>query len=161
MSDHMDSPVIRVMTPDDRALVEDFFCADERGERRFFNVDRGNEMTVLRYLDGELPNHLYWIAVDETPDGTKMAGLAFIWDKNTCIPWFGIAVAEGWKGKHLGRRLLGAVREHCEQTGCGGIMLTTAHDNVRGQGLYERCGFERLGEHVNGELFYLLRFPKE
>ena len=41
----------------------------------------------------------------------------------------------------------------------GGILLTTAQDNVRGQGLYEHCGFEKLGVAKNGEFQYVLRFP--
>jgi hypothetical protein len=30
---------------------------------------------------------------------------------------------------------------------------------VRGQGLYEHCGFEKLGVAKNGEFQYVLRFP--
>jgi RimJ/RimL family protein N-acetyltransferase len=122
----------------------------------FFNVDRGNEKTALDFTDGKLPEHLYFMAVDEA-DPTP-AGIAFLWDKSKRVPWFGIAVAEKYKGKHLGRRLIAAVRDYCEERGCGGILLTTHKNNLRAQRLYEHCGFERLGVHTSGELLYLLRF---
>ena len=148
--------VIRNLTGDDRELVEAFFAQMGEESASFFNVDRGNERTALDYVDGKLPNHLYFVAMDET-DPTP-AGIAFLWDKDTRIPWFGIAVAEKHKGKHLGRRLIAAVRDYCAEKGCGGILLTTHQNNLRAQRLYEHCGFVRIGVHTNGELLYLLRF---
>ena len=43
------------------------------------------------------------------------------------------------------RGLVAAVRDYCQTEGCGGILLTTHKNNLRGQRLYEHCGFERLG----------------
>lgn len=153
---YTDSLVIRRVTSEDRERIEDFFAQMGEESTAFFNVDRGNERTALDYVDGKLPEHLYFMALDE--DDPTPAGIAFIWDKNTRIPWFGIAVAEKHKGKHLGRRLIAAVRDYCVEKGCGGILLTTHQNNLRAQRLYEHCGFERLGVHTNGELLYLLRF---
>ena len=150
---------IRVIDKNDRALVEAFFAQMGEESASFFNVNRGNEKTALAYIEGKLPYHLYFMAIDEAEN--KPAGIAFIWDKNTSVPWFGIAIAEEYKGRRLGGRLIETVRAYCEAQGMGGILLTTAKDNLRGQRLYERCGFERFGMHENGELLYLLRFTDE
>ena len=153
---YVDSLVIRQVTAADRGRIEAFFAQMGEESASFFNVDRGNEKTALDFTDGKLPEHLYFMAVDG--DDPTPAGIAFLWDKSTRIPWFGIAVAEKHKGKHLGRRLIAAVRDYCEERGCGGILLTTHKNNLRAQRLYEHCGFERLGVHTGGELLYLLRF---
>ncbi|MBP3332776.1 MAG: GNAT family N-acetyltransferase [Clostridia bacterium] len=163
MDYNIDRLAIRRLEKGDRQLVIEFF--DQMGEESasFFNRKRGsgNEKRTLDYLDDKKPDHIFWLAVDETEDGPKMAGYVFIWDKDSKVPWLGIAVAEAWKGHHLGRRLIATVREYCESIGCGGILLTTAQNNFRGQGLYEHCGFERLGVHPSGEFLYLLRFPNK
>jgi RimJ/RimL family protein N-acetyltransferase len=152
----VDALSIRQVTAADRGRIEAFFAQMGEESASFFNVDRGNEKTALDFTDGKLPEHLYFMAVDEA-DPTP-AGIAFLWDKSKRVPWFGIAVAEKYKGKHLGRRLIAAVRDYCEERGCGGILLTTHKNNLRAQRLYEHCGFERLGVHTSGELLYLLRF---
>ena len=159
MEINIDELTIRLVTPQDRDRVERFFASLGEEGTGFLNRGRGNEKTALAYCDGEKPNSLYWAAVHQTEDGEEFVGLTFIWDKDPMIPWFGIGVSEAWKGHHLGRRLIAAVREHCEAAGCGGILLTTAQNNFRGQGLYEHCGFEKLGVHTSGEFQYLLRFP--
>ncbi len=154
---------IRIMenTPYDRAMVERFFAQMGEDSASFFNRGRGNEKRTLSWFDGERSDHIFWIAVAKNDAGEEeIAGYVFIWNKESKIPWLGIAVAEQWKGRHLGRRLIGAVREHCEANGCGGILLTTAQNNFRGQGLYERCGFEKLGTYHDGEILYCLRFPQ-
>ena len=156
----VESLPIRRMKAEDRPLVEKFFAQMGEESASFFNRGHGNENRTLKFCDGQLPDHVFWIAEAQTESGPAIAGLVFIWDKDSKIPWLGIAVAEEWKGRHLGRRLIAAVREHCEGRGCGGILLTTAQTNFRGQGLYERCGFERLGVHPSGEFLYLLRFPQ-
>ncbi len=146
-------------TEHDRALVVDFFAQMGEESASFFNMGQGNERLTLSWCDGKVNDQIFWIAVGEDADGKEeIAGYVFLWNITSKLPWLGIAVAEKWKGRHLGRRLIGAAREHCEEAGCGGIFLTTAQNNFRGQGLYERCGFERLGVHSSGEFLYCLRF---
>ena len=94
----------------------------------------------------------------DTPDGEEIAGLVFLWKKFTKVPWLGIGVTERWKGRHLGRRLMATAAAWAESVGAGGILLTTAPENVRGQGLYERMGYERIGTYHDGEFLYLLTF---
>lgn len=161
MEHNIDELRIRLMKPEDRDRVVRFFS--ELGEEgsTFFNRHGGNERGTMEFFDGKRPDRIYWVAVADTSEGEKVVGLSFIWDKDSQIPWFGIGITEEWKGRHLGRRLIATVRAHCESVGCGGILLTTAQDNLRGQRLYEHCGFERLGVHHSGEFLYLLRFPNQ
>ncbi|MBE6658213.1 MAG: GNAT family N-acetyltransferase [Ruminococcaceae bacterium] len=160
MNYNIDELEIRQMEMRDRPLVQAFFAQMGEESTSFFNRGHGNENRTLAWFDGKKPDHIFWIAVAKNDKGEEeIAGYVFIWDKDSKIPWLGIAVAEAWKGRHLGRRLIAAVRAHCESVGCGGILLTTAQHNFRGQGLYEHCGFERLGVHHDGEFLYLLRFP--
>lgn len=149
---------IRPLIPEDRSRVEVFFSKLGTEGAGFFS---GNKKRTLSYCDGKLPDHIFWAAVADTEEGEEIAGIVFLWDKESMVPWLGIGITEEWKGRHLGRRLMQTARDWCESVGAGGILLTTAVDNLRGQGLYERCGYEKLGQYLDGEFLYLLRFPNQ
>jgi ribosomal protein S18 acetylase RimI-like enzyme len=85
----------------------------------------------------------------------------FLWDMATGVPSLGIAIAEDYKGRHLGRRLIAFAHDHAKKQGKGGVMLTTDYANLRGQGLYERMGYEKLGTSTLGSFLYLYRFKTE
>lgn len=157
----IDSLKIRLLVPEDREKAGVFFSKLGEEGAGFFNCGRSNEIRTYDFCDGKLPDHIFWAAVHENGGEEEIVGIVFLWDRWSMIPWLGIGITEEWKGRHLGRRLIGAAREYCEQIGAGGILLTTAVDNVRGQGLYERCGFEKLGMHQCGEYQYLLRFANQ
>lgn len=89
-----------------------------------------------------------------------MVGYVFVWDTHTGVPWLGTAVAADWKGRHLGRRLIEHAHAYAKERGAGGVLLTTAIANIRGQGLYERMGYQRLGMHKDGAFLYLYRFEE-
>ena len=112
-------------------------------------------------MNGEKPRRIYWVAVTDTSDGEEIVGLVFLFDIDTKIPWLGIGVAEKWTGRHLGRRLMTVAKEWAESVGAGGIMLTTDPENIKGQRLYERMGYTRIGNYTNGEFLYLLTLPNE
>lgn len=152
---------IRLVTPDDREKLYRFFRRLGEEGSTFFNRGGGNETGAYAFLDGKLPNHIYWAAVADAPEGEEIAGIVFLWRKDTKVPWLGIGIAEPWKGRHLGRRLMTTAREWAQAAGAGGICLTTAPTNFRGQGLYERMGYERIGTYHDGEFLYLLTLPNE
>ena len=66
---------IRLVTPEDREKIYNFFrqMGDEGGT--FFNRNGGNERGTYMFLNGERPNHIYWAAVADTEDGEEIAGL--------------------------------------------------------------------------------------
>ncbi|MCL2352665.1 MAG: GNAT family N-acetyltransferase, partial [Firmicutes bacterium] len=87
----------------DKPLVEAFFAQMGGESRGFFNRGRGNEYSALAYFSPEgRPNTAYFLA----EDNGRMAGYVFLWDLDKSVPWLGIAVAEDWKGRHLGRELM-------------------------------------------------------
>ncbi|MCR5484191.1 MAG: GNAT family N-acetyltransferase [Clostridiales bacterium] len=149
---------VRLFTPEDRDMVQEFF--DQMGEETvfFFNRNHRNEIRTMKYFSNEQPNHIFWAATVNKDGKELMVGLAFIWDIDKKIPWFGIAVREEYKGRHVGRLLISEVKKYVASQGGGGILLTTAQTNTRAQTLYEHCGFERFGVHLRGELLYLFRF---
>ena len=161
MEKSIDDLKIRLITPEDREKIYNFFrqLGEEGGT--FFNRNNGNENGTYAFLDGKQPNRIYWAAVADTPEGEEIAGIVFLWKKNTKVPWLGIGITEKWKGRHLGRRLMTTAKQWSQSVGAGGICLTTATTNVRGQGLYERMGYERIGVHNSGEYLYLLTLPNE
>ena len=149
-----DGIVFRRMVPGDLAGVQSFF--DDMGQESaaFFNVGRGNEKRVMEFFANDKKDHVFWVAETEN----VIVGLAFIWDIGSRVPWFGVAVRDGWQGRSIGSGIVRAVCELCREEGRGGILLRTAENNLRARALYEKCGFENIGLHPSGELLYLKRF---
>ena len=152
---------IRPLVPEDRAGVEAFYRGLGEEGTYFFNRRGGNERGTYEYIDGGKPNQIYWVAAIDTPEGEEIAGLVFLFNKKTKVPWLGIGVSEKWKGRRIGGHLMEAAREWAESVGAGGIMLSTAPENIRAQRLYERMGYVNIGTQENGELLYLLAFQNE
>ncbi|MBQ4353387.1 MAG: GNAT family N-acetyltransferase [Clostridia bacterium] len=161
MEYNIDALRIRLLVPEDKEKVRVFFSKLGEEGGTFFNRNRGNEGRTVSFCEGGRPDHIFWAAVHDTDAGEEIVGIVFLWNKENMVPWLGIGITEEWKGRHLGRRLIAAAREYCESVGAGGILLTTAQNNFRGQGLYEHCGFEKIGTYHDGEILYILRFPNE
>ena len=153
----MDGMKIRQIVPGDEEKINAFFAVMGPEARAFVNRFGGNQKGTLKFCrEQDTDKRMYWMAEDA--DG-KMAGLVFLWDLHTGVPWLGIAVREDLKGKHLGRRLIAFAQEYARKAGKGGIQLTTHLANLRGQVLYETMGFKRMGMHgESGEWYYLFRF---
>ena len=119
-----------------------------------FDRANGNKDGALGFFEGKDKNTVRWLMLEHG----RMVGYVLLWDLDTGVPMLGIGVADDCQGRHLGRKLMQIAHEHALSLGKGGIMLTTHVANARGQGLYERCGYERIGMHTSGEVLYLLRF---
>ena len=158
MEHNIDNLNIRLLKKDDKERVYNFFRKLGEEGSTFFNRGNGNENRTYSFLDGNLPDHIFWAAVYGEGENEEIAGVVFLWRKDTGVPWLGIGISEEWKGRHLGRRLMTTAKEWALQNGAGGIMLTTAQDNFRGQGLYSRMGYEKIGTYLDGEILYLLTF---
>ena len=152
-----DSIDIRAMRAEDKESVQDFFdCMGEKSAA-FFNVGHGNEKRVMGAFDGSVTGHIFFVA----EMGGSIVGIMFIWNIDKSIPWFGIAVRDGMQGRGIGMAMMTYVLSFCRDHGCGGLLLRTAKENIGAQHLYEKSGFERLGEHPSGEWLYLRRFDTE
>ena len=162
MSTDIDKHIIRNFALGDRELVVEFFEQMGGESRAFFNRNDGNKQNALEFFkkNGDEPGAIRFLS-SATEDGKEiMTGYVFAWDMNSKIPTLGIAVREEYKGKGLGRRLIGHLTDYLQKNDYGGVMLTTSFANIRGQSLYTRMGFEHIGTHTSGELLYLLKFKK-
>lgn len=145
---------IRLFNKDDRDRVNDFFDRMGGESRAFFNRGEGNRRGALNFFNGDDKKSIRWMMTD----GDRMIGYVFLWDISKSVVWLGIALSDEFKGKKLGATLLSHAKNWAVENGKGGIMLTTHVANLRGQGLYERCDYERLGMHSSGEVMYILRW---
>ncbi|MBR4889084.1 MAG: GNAT family N-acetyltransferase [Clostridia bacterium] len=149
--------IIRPFAPEDRPLVEDFFTRLGSEGKFFFNRGRGNEMRALSYFDGTSQKMLHFLAEYQG----RMVGYVFLYNTHYQTPWLGIAVSEDAKGQHVGTRLMAYAETYAKEHGKGGLLLTTHVANIRGQALYEKSGYTRLGTHLSGEFMYIRYFTDE
>lgn len=147
---------IRPMLPGDEEQINAFFACMGSDSRALFNRHNGNQNAALDFCRTQnTDRRQYWIAILDK----QMAGMVFLWDLHTSIPWLGIAVRDDLRGKHLGRQMIAFTQEYVRSHGKGGIQLTTHPANLRGQSLYETMGFQRLGTYgASGEWYYLFRY---
>ena len=163
----MNEAIIRPFAEGDRDMVNEFF--DQRGPETvfFLNTHDCNRNFALKFWNEagseNVKNTRYFAATEKQEDGSElMVGYVFLCELDKKIPWLGIAVRDGYKGKHMGKRLMDTARQCAIEHKCGGILLTTHFANIRGQGLYGKMGYERLGQHTCGsEFLYLLRLPQD
>jgi len=155
--------IIRKFTVEDRELVVEFFNQMGGETRGFFDRGNGNRNNALGYFDknGDEPNVVRFLSSVKDETGKEiMTGYVFAWDMNTGVPMLGIAVRDEYKGQGLGRLLIKHLTDYLEDKKYGGVMLTTAFANVRGQSLYTRMGFRHIGTHISGEMLYILYFSR-
>ncbi len=147
---------VRKMQPCDREKVAEFYASMGERSARFFNVDHGNEKRTMESFENGKKDHVFSVAFE----GEELIALAFIWDIDRTVPWFGIAVRDSAQGKGVGTAFLREIFSDILAAGHAGLLLRTATDNIPAQKLYEKCGFERLGIHPSGEYLYIKRFER-
>ena len=147
---------VRKMLPCDKEKVADFYASMGERSARFFNVNRGNEKRTMEFFENGKKDHVFYIAFE----GEELVALAFIWDIDRTVPWFGIAVRDSAQGKGVGTAFMKEIFADILSGGYAGLLLRTATDNIPAQKLYEKCGFERLGVHPSGEYLYIKRFGR-
>jgi len=152
--------IIRPFQSDDAAMVDEFFHQMGEETTYFFNQGDGNHIGTMKFFTEPTPNHAYFAATETIDGAERMVGYVFLWDIHRPIPWLGIAVRDCYKGIGIGTRLMKHAREYAIAHGNAGILLTTAQDNLRGQALYQKSGYEQLGIQTTGrqEFIYLLQF---
>ena len=148
---------VRKMKLCDKEKIAEFFADMGEQSSRFFNVNHGNEKRTMAFFENGKKDHIFYVAFE----GDELAALAFIWDIDRTIPWFGIAVRDSAQGRGIGTAFIKEIFADIISTGYAGLLLRTATDNIPAQHLYEKCGFERLGVHPSGEYLYLKRFVRE
>ena len=148
---------VRRMQICDREKVADFYASMGERSAHFFNVNHGNEKRTMEFFENGKKDHIFYVAFE----GNELVALAFIWDIDRTVPWFGIAVRDSAQGKGVGTAFMKEIFADILSEGYAGLLLRTATDNIHAQHLYEKCGFERLGVHPSGEYLYLKRFARD
>lgn len=148
---------VRKMQLCDREKVVEFYASMGERSAHFFNVNHGNERRTMEFFENGKKDHIFYVAFD----GGELVALAFIWDIDRTVPWFGIAVRDYAQGKGVGTAFMKEIFADILALGYAGLLLRTATDNIPAQRLYEKCGFERLGTHPSGEYLYLKRFARD
>lgn len=148
---------VRRMQMSDRKKVADFYASMGERSAHFFNVNHGNEKRTMEFFENGKKDHIFYVAFD----GDELVALAFIWDIDRTVPWFGITVRDSAQGKGVGTAFMKEIFADILSEGYAGLLLRTATDNIPAQHLYEKCGFERLGVHPSGEYLYLKRFARD
>ena len=150
----MQKLIFRPMARSDRDEIQKFYNDMSGQSAAFFNVNRGNERRTMEFFENGKPDHRFFVA----EDNGNVAGLLFIWDIDRSLPWLGIAVRDDYQGRGVGGFLLGSLFDLLQNRGYGGLILRTAKNNTSARRLYEKTGFEFMGEHPSGELLYIKRF---
>lgn len=146
--------IIREMRISDRKIVQEFFDNMSGRTVSFFNVNHGNEKRTMEFFETGKPDHRFFVVTDEK----EIIALSFIWDLNTSLPWFGIAVADKFQGQGIGKMFIEEIFSVLQKDRYGGLILRTSTENIPAQKLYEKCGFERIGIHPSGEYLYIKRW---
>ena len=123
----------------------------------FFNENHGNEKRTAEFFENGKKDHIFYVAFE----GEELIALAFIWDIDRTVPWFGIAVRDSFQGRGVGTAFIGEIFADILSSGYSGLLLRTAEDNIPAQRLYEKCGFERIGIHPSGQYLYIKRFMRD
>lgn len=146
--------IIRELKYSDKEMVQSFFNNMSENSAGFFNIAHGNERRTMEFFENGKKDHNFFVVTDEK----EIIALSFIWDINTSIPWFGIAVSDKFQGQGIGKLFIENIFVRLQKNGYGGLFLRTAEANIRAQKLYEKCGFERIGSHPSGEYLYIKRW---
>ena len=63
-----------------------------------------------------------------------------------------IVVAESYRGKGVGRKLIDAAVEKCRLSGCCEIEVSTEFTNTKARSFYKSCGFEEMGVFLERDI---------
>jgi len=91
---------------------------------------------------------LHVLATDFDPsclDGERVVAHAFLWAVSDEIPELGLAVADAWQGRGIGRAMLSLLERAARVLGKPAIELTTMQGNQRARAAYLAAGYKDLG----------------
>jgi ribosomal protein S18 acetylase RimI-like enzyme len=92
------------------------------------------------------PTTVVFLALDgDTPVGIAVCFVGFsTFAARPLINIHDLAVADGYRGRGIGRRLLERVEQHARVLGCCKLTLEVLADNTPAQALYRAAGFANL-----------------
>jgi ribosomal protein S18 acetylase RimI-like enzyme len=124
---------IRTINAEDTSLLDQFIFS------------AGSSLHTFRYFQSRpfsvLENHLVTCLL---MNENKPAGYGHL-DKDGDTVWLGIAIAEGFKGRGLGKLIMEFLVSTAKSNRLSKVKLTVDEGNIPAISLYEKFGFESLG----------------
>ena len=135
-------PLIRLLKSD-----------DANGLREFYNGLSSESLRLFLWAPWPRTSSAKEIARNAAGDrcdlvalaGDRVIAWAFLMRMQTDLPHLGIAVADDYQNKGLGRQLMSKLIERARRTGKKKIDLIVVQDNTRAQRLYQSFGFTMHG----------------
>jgi ribosomal protein S18 acetylase RimI-like enzyme len=131
---------VRSLRADDAALLAGFFDALSAESREHFRphtyTPAGAAAVVAEAAD---PTAIYFLAL--TPDDEPV-GYGFLQGLQRPYPVLGIAVADAWQNRGVGRLLMRFLVSVAGRLDRAGVDLTVDEDNPRAIHVYEETGFK-------------------
>lgn len=141
----------RIASGDERRLMEFYNSLSDASKRLFKPLGLSTDVDACsRVVRSNRPvrSETYDVVA---MDGNCVAGWAFLWRIKTEEPHLGIAVADGYRGKGLGGRLMRVLMDEARRRRKRKVSLIVVQDNRRAVALYERFGFRISGERMGND----------
>jgi ribosomal protein S18 acetylase RimI-like enzyme len=147
-----DGREIIVRKPDmkDVAGLKAFFENLSLTSIKFFLPHPYTEAVLRRRIERSMNgDDLVYLAVQ----AGRVAGYFFLWNFREPVSLLGIGIADEFQNLHLGGQFMAVLIEDARAAGRDGIELTTMLDNDRAFHLYQKMGFQYLGnvENIQGD----------
>lgn len=148
---------IRTFEPSDREILKDItveafdgVSIDQNIERQFGQIGGTDwKWRKKRHIDGDIEANAPGILVAE--EGGEVIGyITTRLDKATGIGWIpNMAVAEGWRGKGVGKALMEAALQYLKESGMKYAKIETLDQNEMGMEWYPRVGFREVARQIH------------
>ena len=136
----------RCLHTGDKKILQEFDKNLSDKTRELFAPHAYDDGTVSKIIArAESGDDLVYIAIDSG----KVIAYFFLWWAKTQFPILGIGVSDDYQGLGLGKQIMGILIDDGRKAGSAGIELTTLLYNKRAFTLYEKMGFQLLGEVDN------------
>ena len=137
---------VRRLGRGDREKLQQFDRGLSEATRLLFPPHSYDDATVDAYIRrSENGDDIIYVA----EHGGRIVAYFFLWyaKRPTCL--LGIGIADEFQAVGLGRQLMEILIESARDAGCEAVELTTAPENERAFALYQKCGFEYIGDVEN------------
>ena len=138
--------LIRALSDGDVSALQNFNEKLSEQTRSWFLPHKYDEETISRYVE-RAKNDIDHIFV--ALSGQEIIGYVFLWNIQGRFPILGIGITDAYQGQGLGKQIMTILIDDAKAAGCAGIELTTGLDNDRAYQLYEKMGFQYLGDTDN------------